>query len=213
MLSLINIAFSNVEYNGIFKKIFKDKVVIYDASGTSMQFINGSNQRTKPEYAIDPTDKKYDWCSNCGKTYEDLPWIAFSLKEGEFKFNGYFMRAGCCYGGCCCEDYGYCVDCCLYSWNLQISDDNKTWTEIHKVEKDQSMRICNEKSYNLEKYYKAKYIKIAQTEHCPGNPPCLAINKFDLFGDVVRTGANNDEDFTSYHDGSHPNKKSEAFAL
>ena len=175
---------SSSEVNGIFKKVFDDKIIEIDASGSSKQRINGTRQFTKPEYAIYPWNKEYDWCSNCGRTYEDHPWITFSLKNKKIKLTGYFVRAGCCYassGLCCCEDpsYSYCVECCLYSWSLQISNDNKTWNEVHKM-KDEEMRRCTERSYNLDRAYEAKYVRLIQNEACPGDPPCIALNKFDL---------------------------------
>ena len=188
--------------SGIFKKIFDDKIILIEASGSSKQLINGSMQMTQPEYAIYPWTKSYDWCSNCAHTYEEHPYITFSLKNKLFKFNGYFVRSGCCYrNGCCCEDdfYHYCIECCLYSWSLQISDDNKTWTKVHSVEKDREMRRCKEKTYKLDKEYTAKYVRFFQEEPCPGDPPCIAINQFELLGDVAGEDAR-DEEFVSFHD-------------
>ncbi|EAX95539.1 hypothetical protein TVAG_126690 [Trichomonas vaginalis G3] len=156
---------------------------------------------TKPEYSIYPWTKEYDWCSNCGRTYEEHPYITYSLQNKKFKINGYFIRCGCCYDGCCCEDdYFDCFDCCLYSWSLQISDDNKTWKEIHRIEKDESMRRCNEKSYNLDKEYIAKYVRLIQNKPCPGFPPCIALNKIEFYGDAINADNSQDEEFVSYHD-------------
>lgn len=188
------------EINGIFKKHYNDNIIVIDVSGSSKQYINGSTQLTKPEYAIYPYDKKYDWCSNCARSYDVHPWIAFSMKGRKFKINGYFIRCGCCYEGCCCENDGYaCIDCCLFSWSLQISDDNKTWTDVHKVESDYDMRRCNEKSYKLDKEYTSKYVRIIQNQPCPGDPPCIAINRMELIGDAVPDDGEYDN-FVSYHD-------------
>lgn len=176
------------EVNGIFKKTYNRGIVHIDVSGNSKQDINGTRQMTKPEYAVYPWDKKYDWCSNCMRSYEEHPWIIFSLQNRKMRINGYFLRAGCCYQvGCCCDDdkYSYCVDCCLYSWSLQISEDNKTWTEIHRIDRDYSMKFCKEKTYKFDKEYTATYIRLIQNEACPGWPPCLAINKIDFLGDVL----------------------------
>lgn len=199
---LLSVSTSSPDKKGIFNKVYNDKIVIIDASGSSRQYINGSKQLTKPEYAIYPWDKRYDWCSNCGHSYEEHPFIQFSLKDRKFSFNGYFIRCGCCYDdGCCCDDkyYDRCFDCCLYSWSLQISDDNKTWKTVHKIEKDNEMRYCNEKEYKLDNTYTGKYVRLIQNDACPGYPPCIAINKFDLYGDVIGVESK-DEDFVSYHD-------------
>ena len=150
--------------NGIFQKHYNEGDIIVTASGSSKQQINDTDQLTKPEYAIYPWEKKYDWCSQISHSYEDHPYIVFAMKSKKFKFNGYFVRCGCCYDGCCCDDdyYHYCLDCCLYSWSLQISDDNKTWKTIHQVEKDDSMRICSEKEYHLDKEYISRYVRLIQ---------------------------------------------------
>lgn len=191
---------SSAVVNGIFSKHYHDNVVVIDVSGSSKQSINGTMQLTKPEYAIYPWDKRYDWCSNCARSYDNMPWISFSLKDRKIKFNGYFIRCGCCYEYCCCEDdiYG-CFDCCLYSWSLQISDDNKTWTEVHRIEKDDSMRRCNEKTYKLDKEYTTTYVRLIQNHPCPGDPPCIALNKFELLGESIG-GDGLVDDFVSFHD-------------
>ncbi|EAX88321.1 hypothetical protein TVAG_284270 [Trichomonas vaginalis G3] len=188
--------------NGIFQKHYNEGDIIVTASGSSKQQINDTDQLTKPEYAIYPWEKKYDWCSQISHSYEDHPYIVFAMKSKKFKFNGYFVRCGCCYDGCCCDDdyYHYCLDCCLYSWSLQISDDNKTWKTIHQVEKDDSMRICSEKEYHLDKEYISRYVRLIQDKPCPGYPPCIAINKFDLYGNSVGDDSSRDDEFVSYHD-------------
>ncbi|EAY07926.1 hypothetical protein TVAG_064740 [Trichomonas vaginalis G3] len=186
--------------DGIFKKVFHENIISIDVSGSSQQDINGSMQVTKPEYSIYPWDKDYDWCSNCGKSYDEHPYISYSLKNKKLKIKGYFVRSGCCYIGCCCEEYGYCAKCCMYSWSLQISDDNKTWKEVHRVEKDYDMRRCREKTYNFDQEYECKYVRLIQNEACPGDPPCLAINKLDLLGDVIAEGVSDKEEFVSFHD-------------
>lgn len=184
--------------NGIFKKHFRDNIIQIDVSGSSKQYINGSRQLTKPIYAIDPIDKRYDWCSNCGRTYDEKPWITFSAKDSAFKV---IIRCGCCYDdGCCCEDVGYCARCCLFSWSLQISNDNKSWTEVHRVDRDYEMARCNEKTYKLDKEFNAKFIRLIQNEPCPGDPPCIAINKMEIYGELISNGGAGQDDFVSFHD-------------
>ncbi|EAX88559.1 hypothetical protein TVAG_409110 [Trichomonas vaginalis G3] len=63
------------------------------------------------------------------------------------------------------------------------------------------MRYCNEKEYNLDKYYTGRYLRIIQNEACPGNPPCIALNKLEFFGEVLNDDYSQvEEDFVSYHD-------------
>ncbi|EAY16284.1 hypothetical protein TVAG_423370 [Trichomonas vaginalis G3] len=67
--------------------------------------------------------------------------------------------------------------------------------------KDEKMRRCKENTYNLDKTYEAKYVRLIQNEACPGDPPCIALNKFELFGDIISEDSNvHDDDFVSYHD-------------
>lgn len=189
---------SDVE--GIFKRVYNDKIILIDVSGSSKQYINGSRQLTKPEYAIEPFDKSYDWCSNCGRTYDEHPWISFSLKSRKMRISGYYIKSGCCQDDlCCCDDDVYgCFDCCLYSWSLQISDDNKTWKEVHRIEKDYDMRKCKDSTYKFDQSYVSKYVRLIQTEACPGWPPCIAINKMELLGDII--SEEGVDDFVSFHD-------------
>ncbi|EAY02123.1 hypothetical protein TVAG_372680 [Trichomonas vaginalis G3] len=152
---------------------------------------------TKPEYSIYPWDKTYDWCSSCGKTYDDHQFISFSLREKKFKIHGYYIRVGCCNEGCCCEDNYYsCIDCCLYSWALQISNDNQTWQNLHIVEKEQNMRKCKDRSYDFDKEYITKYIRFEQTQPCPGYPSCLSINRIEFYGEVVSEDSTNEDVFS-----------------
>ncbi|EAY03134.1 hypothetical protein TVAG_329070 [Trichomonas vaginalis G3] len=165
-------------------RFYKLGKVNINVSGSSTQYINGSRQLTKPSYAVDQVDKTYDWCSNCGNTPEEQPWIVFSIKDSPLSISGYYLRVGCCkYNGCCCEELGYCSRCCLYSWAFQISDDAKNWKEVHRVEKDIKAEYCAERQYDFKQAYKAKYFRLIQTEACPGEPPCLSLNKFEMFGD------------------------------
>ncbi|EAX89184.1 hypothetical protein TVAG_195600 [Trichomonas vaginalis G3] len=131
-------------------------------------------------------DKHYDWCSNCGKNKSDLPWAIYSIKNHMIKLSGYYLKIGCCDINypCCCIDDNDCCECCLYSWSLQISNDNKTWKTIHKVEKDSEMRRCKDKTYKFSETYNTKYVRLIQDESCPGDPPCIALNKIELIGSI-----------------------------
>ena len=62
------------------------------------------------------------------------------------------------------------------------------------------MKYCKEKSYEFKETYEAKYVRLIQDQSCPGDPPCIAINKLDLFGEVIDEGESGEENFVSYHD-------------
>ncbi|EAX92343.1 hypothetical protein TVAG_444790 [Trichomonas vaginalis G3] len=176
-------------------------------SGSSKQFINGTLQTTKPEYPINQINKKYDWCSNCGRSYSEHPYAIYTLKNKMMNINGYYLKAGCCgdiESECCCyEDASYCCHCCLYSWSLQISNDNKTWKTIHKVEKDYDLRRCRDKTFKFSEQHTCRYVRLIQDEPCPGDPPCIGLNKIELIGsiegisDFVSEEIENEEDDVS----------------
>lgn len=170
------------EHNAILKRAYHENMIQYSTSGSSSQYINGSLQLTKPEYAFDQMDKSYDWCSNCGKSKTDFPWIIFHVKNHEMKLSGYYLKAGCCERECCCEDGDYCCECCLFSWSLQISNDNVTWKTVHKIERDYEMRRCKDKTYKFSETYTCRYVRLIQDETCYGDPPCIALNKIELLG-------------------------------
>lgn len=180
--------------NAILRNAYRSNIVQWSVSGSSKQRINGTLQMTKPEYAFDQVEKKYDWCSNCPSSYDEHPYIVLAVANKVMKLQGYYLKAGCCGGsiaGCCCyEEYGYCCRCCLYSWSFQISSDNRTWRTVHKIERDSEMEYCAEKTYKFSETYEAKYIRLIQDEACPGDPPCLALNKIELIG-------NYDGDYTA----------------
>ncbi|KAI5496351.1 galactose-binding domain-like family, partial [Trichomonas vaginalis G3] len=171
--------------NSIFKNVYKQNLIETYVSGSASQYINGSIQITKPEYTYDQVEKRYDWCSNIGKTQTDYPWIIYTIKNRIINLKGYYLKSGCCDDGntCCCyDDNEYCCFCCMYSWSLQVSNDNKTWKTVHKVEKDEEMKICKEKTYHFSETYSAKYVRLIQDEACPQERPCMAINKLELLG-------------------------------
>ncbi|EAY16283.1 hypothetical protein TVAG_423360 [Trichomonas vaginalis G3] len=172
------------DQSSILKNAYKQNIIEYSASGSSSQNINGTIQKTKPEYAFNQIEKDYDWCSNCGHSRKEHPYLILHIKNRTMNLQGYYLKSGCSNKiECCCfEGVSYCAECCLYSWSFQISNDNLTWKTIHKVEKDKEMRRGKEKTYKFSETYNAIYVRLIQDEACPGDPPCLALNKIELIG-------------------------------
>lgn len=192
------------ESNSILRRAYKNKILDFDVSGSSSQYINGSLQLTKPEYAFDGVDKKYDWCSSCLASYDEHPYIILSVKQNTMNIQGYYIRSGCCNNRyCCCySTETYCCVCCLYSWSFQISQDNLTWQTVHKGEKDLDLKQCKDKTFKFSTTYKAKYVRLIQDEPCPGDPPCIALNQIELIGNIdgdnnFDAGIENDEEDVS----------------
>lgn len=183
---------------GIFTRIYNTHKILVEVSGSSKQSMNGTIQMTKPEYAVLPYDKGYDWCSNCGKSYDELPWIMFSVEHYKFKINGYFFRCGCCRYTCYCDEISFCPYGCMYSWSLEASDDKVIWTEIHNIPNHRGMELCSEMTYNFDQYFTARYLRIIQKKNCPGWLPCFVLNRVEFFGDVIPLG---DDDFDVFMPG------------
>ena len=135
----------NEKFNGVFKNTYSKNDVSVAASGSSKCFFPslGKDILTKPESVIDPEDE-LEWCSNVNSSKTDHPWLTTVFKDKKFIMSGYSIKSGCC-------DYAYDVCCCsIYSWSLLGSNDNKTWTKIHKIEKEKTLSFCREKSYRVD---------------------------------------------------------------
>lgn len=155
------------------------------ASGTLGQYYERKCHPTHPEYLIDSVERKMDWCSNINKTKDDKPWLTLSLKGKGMNLKGYGIRAGCCYYACCClndEDVLYSCCCDLYSWALQGSHDNVTWTELHRVEKDKEFYDCRNRVYDIKTTEYFEYVRLIQIEPWPGCNYCMCVNKLELYG-------------------------------
>lgn len=161
--------------------------VTYEVSGSIGQYYDGKCHQTDPSHIIDSAERKTDWCSNYNKTKDDIPWYDVSIKGKSMSLTGYAIRSGCCYYGCCCDDGKYIQSCCcwLYSWSLQGSNDNKTWVDLHHVEKDDKFYDCANRVFEIKKTEPYKYVRLTQTEPWPGCIFCMCINKIELYGQAV----------------------------
>ena len=106
--------------------------------------------QTYPNHTLVSTPET-DWCSTIAPNNNEKPYITYSLRNKIMKINGYSVRNGCCRHRCCCLDDNKPLDdycCCeLYSFSLQGSNDNQTWTVLHKVEKESRIRYCESCKY------------------------------------------------------------------
>ena len=183
----------NNKFNGVFKNTYKENVISVAASGSHECFFAeiGKDILTKPESVIDPEDE-LEWCSNINSSKTDFPWISTTFKNKKLSLSGYSIKSGCCkymYDGCCCF---------IYSWSILGSNDNKTWTKIHSVEKDQELGICEEKSFQVDKKGSFSMFKLIQDEPEPGCWYCMAISRLELYGtlsedDNVEEASSEDE--------------------
>ena len=169
--------------DNIFKQN-KDDIIV-TASGSIGQYYNSSCHQTYPEHLVDSVVRKTDWCSNINKTKTDYPWISVHMNHKKMLVTGYAIRAGCCYYDCCCMETGQRIYCCcdLYSWSLQGSNDNSTWTTLHKVEADKKFYDCANRVYEVKNTGETyKFIRIIQDEPWPGCNYCMCLNKLELYG-------------------------------
>ena len=170
-----------------------------DSSGSLGLYYNGKCHLTYPNLTLSG-DKKYDWCSNVVRDKNDFPWISFNVPNKIMKLKGYAVRNGCCYYPCCCDpktgDYidGRCC-CDLYSYSLQGSNDNKHWTVIHSITKnDDRIHHCEYKLYEFPLTQPYKFIRFSLDEEKPGCLKCLQINQIELYGETFQEFTQIDED-------------------
>ena len=187
---------------------YEDKKLInVEASGSIglYHYSEGKCIKTHPNETLISSDS-HEWCSNIAKEKDENPWIQFSIKGKQMKISSYAIRNGCCRYPCCCTDDetlsdDYCC-CRLFSFSLHASNDNKTWTLIHKVEKESKFDYCLTKEYHLEKQTNPyTYFRLSLDEPWPGCIRCLQINEIELYGEAISSGFfpaadNNDEDET-----------------
>ena len=72
----------------------------------------------------------------------------------------------------------------IYSWSLLGSNDNKTWTKIHSVEKDTELKICEEKSFPVDTRKSFSMFKFIQDEPEPGCWYCINIKRIEFYGSM-----------------------------
>ena len=162
-----------------------------EASGSLGLFINNKCVMTHTNSTV-IEDKKLDWCSNVGKNGESKPWITYSVKGKAMKLTGYSVRNGCCYYACCCLDDGKVYDgadycCMLFSFSLQGSNDNKTWTILHKAEKVEKFYPCVYKTFEFDTKTSYKYVRFVQEKEYPGCLYCMQVNQIDFYGELVNS--------------------------
>ena len=167
-----------------------------ETSGNLGLHYDGKCQKTYPNSTL-VSDEYQEWCSNVAKDEKDPsqnPFIQYSVKEKQLKVYRYSVRNGCCYYACCCDDEnGKTIDyqcCCyLYSYSLQASNDNKTWTVLHKVEKDKNFNFCETKTFDLKEYSAPyKYFRFVLDENWPNCQKCMQVNQIELYGEAITAG-------------------------
>ena len=178
--------------------LFSNDAVIYDSSGSLGIYVNGKCEKTRPEY-VSTRDRKTDWCSNIVTEKNQKPWISFHIRNQFFELTGFSLRNGCCDYLCCCDEtgeiYADAVDgcCTLYSFSLEGSNDNETWTTIHKEEKVKNFYACESRTFEFPKTKEYKYIRLNQDEPYPGCFNCIQINQIELYGKTTTNSMSYDD--------------------
>ena len=178
--------------NSIFRSQGSDSVHV-ESSGSLGYYYDGKCHATFPNSTL-KADERLDWCSNVAKKESGGPWITYSLKNKKMKLTGYSLRNGCCrYTDCCCIDdntfideasIGYCC-CRLYSYEIQGSNDNRTWKTIHKVDEKNDFYYCKFETFEFQETEAFQYVRLTQTKEFPGCPFCMAINEIDFYGETT----------------------------
>ena len=177
--------------DAIFEQLHEKGEVMSYASGSLGIYKDGKCQMTTPNMSLGKDDRRSDWCSNIAKKGEGegKPWISYRVKNKRIKANGYAIRSGCCYYGCCCIDDSTYVDkdccCSLFSYSLQVSDNNKTWKTIHRVEEDQNFWACTNRVYKFNQIEEFTYVRLLLDKQRPYCENCFALNRFEIYGQTT----------------------------
>lgn len=176
----------NEQFDGVFKNTYNENHVSVSASGSRPCFFYKLDKDvlTKPESAIDPNDT-LEWCSNINNSKNDNPWIMTSFKDRKLSLSGYSIKSGCCEETNCC--------CLIYSWSVLGSNDNKTWTTLHSVEKNKEVSECVEKSFRVDKKESFSMFKFIQDEPEPGCWYCMDISKLEFYGTIFENDNSNED--------------------
>ena len=171
-----------------------------ESSGSLGLYYSKKCHLTYPNSTIS-NEKTNEWCSNVISNGNGNPWISYYLPNRKMKIKGYSIRNGCCYHSCCCTDENgnnepsfYCC-CRLYSFSLQGSNDNVTWTILHKVEQKRDFYYCKYETYEFEMSEPFTYLKIQLDERFPECPFCMTINEVDFYGEVLGSYDIDDQDY------------------
>ena len=192
--------------DAIFEKVSSISDIRVESSGSiGFRRNDGKCILTSPNNTL-ITDRKQDWCSNVGTSSNDKPWISYSLKNKKMKITGYSVRTGCCWYGCCCidnEDDMYVKCCCeMFSFSFQVSNDNRTWKTLHKVENYNDIRYCSVLTYEINNNEYYTFARVVLDEKAPGCDNCMVLNQVEIYGSVsesvyMETSEDNDEESIS----------------
>ena len=72
----------------------------------------------------------------------------------------------------------------MYNWSLLGSNDNKTWTELHLIEKPKRFNTFEEKFFKVEDKKSYSMFKIIQNEPEPGCWFCMTISRLEFYGSI-----------------------------
>ena len=162
-----------------------------ESSGSHGLFYNGKCYQTYPNETLND-DEKQDWCSSIPENRENKPFIQYSIKNKAMKLTGYSIRTGCCHFACCCINDGKVLDeiccCALYSFSLLGSNDNLTWTTLHKVEKDDNIWVCKSITYSFDETSAYRFVRFVLDEVPKGCNFCLQLNQIQLYGETENVG-------------------------
>ena len=168
----------NENFNGVFKSLYEQNVATFEASGSRYCWDKTLRKDiiSKPEYCIDPKSD-HQWCSNFDWKKQMFPYIQINFKNSRLALTGYSLQAGCCEysDGCCCTPF---------SWDVTGSNDNKTWTLIHRIEKNEILTNCANQSFQIPSKSKPfRTIRLQQTDVINGCPTCIDLVRFEVYGD------------------------------
>ena len=193
-LSFRTFPFNN-NFNGVFKRLYDQNIVTVGASGSRVCWDQSSKKdiNSKPEYCVDPKSPSL-WCSDYDWNHNKFPYLQINFQKSRLALSGYSIQAGCC-------EYSYGCCCTPFSWEISGSNDNKTWTKIHSIEKNKFLTNCANQSFSLpSKSIPYKSFRMTQTEPVSGCPTCMDLLRFEVYGDFDGSSYIYSEDFDDQND-------------
>ena len=201
--------------DGIFEHAEHIEDIITSSSGSLGFYKDGKCVLTSPNMTLGKDDEKQEWCSNIiskeeSKEGKIKPWISYRIKNKRMRSKGCAIRSGCCHYDCCCIDDSEIIDtyccCSLFSYSLQVSDDNRTWRTIHRVEEDTEFWSCRNRVHEFKQIEEFTFIRIVLDKQRTYYKNCFSLNKFEVYGETIH-------DNGRYYDGYEDNDNDESVSI
>jgi hypothetical protein len=123
-----------------------------------------------PKRAADLQNPQSDFQSN------DQPnsWICYDFKSSAVAPTHYLILSA---------PWGPNQDHHLKSWCLEVSTDDKSWTELHRCDCNNDLNGLNQiGTYSVDRELTCRFVRLRQTGKNHGNGDYFLLSGFEIFG-------------------------------